>query len=110
MSQRKTQRERLLAVLIEARHNWVPLPVILELKISQFGARIKELRGLGFNIRNKTEIVSGVKHSWYRLEPNSHPEPKESVPGDSDSPSMFARVECGSSRLDYEMGRTRGGR
>jgi hypothetical protein len=64
-----TQRSKILAELVSARGDWVPLPSILELTISQFGARIFELRRLGFRVVNRTRNVNGVKHSWYRLEP-----------------------------------------
>jgi hypothetical protein len=64
----KTQRAAILDLLIEARGSWVPLPTILELHISQFGARIFELRRTGFSIENKIEHDnSGVVHLWYRL-------------------------------------------
>jgi hypothetical protein len=64
----KTQRARILRILVDACGAWVPLPKILELHISQFGARIFELRRTGFHIENKTERDdSGAIHSWYRL-------------------------------------------
>jgi hypothetical protein len=67
-SDRKTQRARLLALLVEARGGWVSLPAILSLGIAQFGARILELRRTGFNIENKTERDdAGVVRSSYRL-------------------------------------------
>jgi hypothetical protein len=66
--QSKTQRAAILRLLIDARGAWVPLPQILDLHISQFGARIFELRRLGFSIENRTERDdSGVVHSWYRV-------------------------------------------
>jgi hypothetical protein len=66
-----SQQSRLLDTLASVRGEWVPLPRILELKISQFGARILELRRLGYRIVNRTENVNGKRHSWYRLEPGS---------------------------------------
>ena len=64
----KTQRARLLAILVEARGGWVSLPEILALGIAQFGARILEMRRTGFNIENRAERDdAGVVHSWYRL-------------------------------------------
>ena len=64
----KTQRARLLAILVEARGGWVSLPEILALGIAQFGARILEMRRTGFDIENRTERDdAGVVHSWYRL-------------------------------------------
>jgi hypothetical protein len=64
----RTQRERILQLLCDARGEWVPLPNILELKISQFGARILELRRSGLRITNRTKNIDGQKHSWYRIE------------------------------------------
>ena len=88
---RSTQRVKILKVLISARGDWVPLPTILELKISQFGARIFELRRLGVRIVYRTSNVDGVKHSWYRLDPkppkvqpsehaqNTQPAPRQAI-------------------------------
>jgi Helix-turn-helix domain len=81
MSGRQTQRARILALLIGAKGEWVGLPQILDLKISQYGARIHELRALGFDIRNKTETDSkiGVRRSWFRLAGmTAKPEPQKS--------------------------------
>ena len=74
----KTQHSRILRLLIDARGQWVPLPQILELRISQFGARILELRRAGFDIENRTEQIDGARHSWYRLV--SSPMPAAPVP------------------------------
>lgn len=65
----KTQAAALLRLLIEAHGSWVPLPEILKLGIAQYGARVLELRRLGFNIENRTERVTGTRqrHSWFRL-------------------------------------------
>jgi hypothetical protein len=64
----KTQRARILRLLIAARGGWVSLPEIMECA-AQYNARIWELRNrLGLEIENKTECDdSGVVHSWYRL-------------------------------------------
>ena len=63
----KLQREKIFALLIEARGQWVPLTAILDLRISQYNARIHELRKLGFCIENKTEMIEGKRCSWFRL-------------------------------------------
>jgi len=76
-----TQRAKILSLLTAARGGWVPLPEILELKVSQYGTRILELRRSGHKIENKTETVNGKRHSWFRL--NSAPavqRPPESLP------------------------------
>jgi len=65
---KSTQRSRLLALLQSRRGQWVPLPEILSLGFSQFGARILELRRSGHAILNKTEHRAGKVVSWYRLE------------------------------------------
>jgi hypothetical protein len=66
-SRRTTQRDRLYQLLYNHRNEYVGLPQILELKIAQFGARIKELRALGADIRNRRETKDGATHSWYKL-------------------------------------------
>jgi hypothetical protein len=66
---RKTQCDAILQLLTDAGGEWVPLWKILELRISQYNARIHSLRhDLGFRIDNKRERDSeGQVHSWYRL-------------------------------------------
>ena len=94
--QRKTQRAAILRLLIDARGGWVSLPQILDLHISQFGARIFELRRAGFRIENRTERDdSGVVHSWYRLvafpgapPPPPKPEPAKTAPEWKDRPRL----------------------
>jgi len=67
---KKTQQARILGLLVKASGGWVSLSQILDLRISQFGARIYELRKLGFRIVNRTERVEGQTRSWFRLETN----------------------------------------
>lgn len=68
MSDRKTQREAILGLLVSARGGWIELPEIMRLA-AQYGARIFELRRLGFKIENKVSDIGGVRHSWFRLIP-----------------------------------------
>jgi hypothetical protein len=63
------QRDKLLRMLREAEGKWVPLYDILNLGIAQYGARVFELRKLGFLIENKVKQVDGVRYSWFRLKP-----------------------------------------
>jgi Helix-turn-helix domain len=63
-----TQREAILKLLTAARGQEVSLPQILGLKISQFGARILELRRQGYVIKNRIAHEDGKVLSWYRLE------------------------------------------
>jgi hypothetical protein len=67
MSAHKNQQSAILGLLLGARGDWVPLAEILALGCSRYGARILELRRLGFVIENKHEIVDGECHSFYRL-------------------------------------------
>src|SRR4051794_1515634 len=69
MSALRKQRDKILALLVQARGAWVPLPQITECA-AQYNARIFELRRLGFAIHNRTEFQDGVRHSWFRLVPN----------------------------------------
>lgn len=89
--QSKTQQARILRLLLDAKGSWVPLPKILELRISQFGARILELRRAGFDIENKTERDdSGVVHSWYRLVSDA---PEAKIPESNPSKPEPAKPE-----------------
>jgi len=63
----RAQCDRILKLLLEAKGRPVSLPEILELHISPYGARIYELRKLGFDIRNQISWVDGEKHSAFRL-------------------------------------------
>ncbi len=67
MKQRENQSERILRLLQESVNCWVPLPRILDLRISQYSARVHELRRLGFRIQNKTEHRNGQVWSSFRL-------------------------------------------
>ena len=46
----KTQRQRIFLLLGSRIGKWVPLTAILDLRIGQYNARIKELRAAGHNI------------------------------------------------------------
>ena len=65
---RPTQTARLVALLRERSPRWVPLPEILNLRISQYVARVYQARHeWGLKIESRVEIVDGEKHSWFRL-------------------------------------------
>ena len=53
-------------MLLQARGDWVPVLELARIAL-QYGVRIFELRKVGFRIENKTRVVNGVKHSWFRL-------------------------------------------
>jgi hypothetical protein len=64
----KGQEAEIFHLLHGAGGHWVGLPQILALNIAQFSARIHGLRHrCGLKIENKTEMINGVKYSWYRL-------------------------------------------
>lgn len=65
----KTQRQRIFLLLGSRIGEWVPLTAILDLRIGQYNARIKELREAGHNIECKVENVGRSRHSSYRLVP-----------------------------------------
>jgi len=67
--QRPSQTELLIAKLREARAagKALELPEIMRLGIAQHGARMKEIRNLGFRVINELESVEGVLHSRYWL-------------------------------------------
>jgi hypothetical protein len=86
----RTQRSRLLGLLVAARGGEVSLRQILDLRISQFGSRLLELRALGFEILNRMEIVGGEKRSWYRLVSGpSVPMPVPTATGQQLNPTLF---------------------
>ena len=62
-----SQAERVLA-LLQSR-DWVPLPLILDLRIPCHSKRIHELRQAGHCIELRDEWVNGSRHTAYRLRP-----------------------------------------
>lgn len=85
----KTQRARILRLLVDARGGWVPLPELLALGIAQYNARVWELRRLGFTIENRTETMDGQRHSWFRLV--ASPPQIAPTPGERGAESDFMR-------------------
>ena len=68
LENRPTQTERLVTLLRDRSPSWVPLAEILNLRISQYGARVYQARHQwGLNIESRVEIVEGTKHSFFRL-------------------------------------------
>jgi hypothetical protein len=68
LENRPTQTERLVTLLRDRSPSWVPLAEILNLRISQYGARVYQARHeWGLNIESRVEIVEGKKHSFFRL-------------------------------------------
>lgn len=81
------QQQSIFDLLSSRAGQWVSLPDILNLRISQYSARIHELRKLGnksgWRIENKTERKGGQTHSWFRLVrdlPRSQPSTPAALP------------------------------
>jgi hypothetical protein len=92
---RATQRGRILELLIAARGDWVLLPKITDCA-AQYNARIFELRRLGFRIKNRTQVVNGARHSWFRLEPRpataTSPQERQPVTPTTEQPDRIAKA------------------
>jgi hypothetical protein len=77
MSDRLTQQNRILLLLESYGNGWCRLPVILDLRIANYRARISELRQQGHDIQCKTEWVGGIRHSLYRIVPPARREAEQ---------------------------------
>jgi hypothetical protein len=103
---RPTQTTRLVALLLDRSPQWVPLLEILNLRISQYGARLHQARHeWGLKIENRVEIVDGVKHSWFRLVSQPAvlmcPQERESItPATADSFPEFGSLDPESYGVD----------
>jgi len=86
---RKTQRQRLFDLL--SCREWVSLPQILDLRVSQYSARIHELRKMGCEIENRTEWKDGELCSWFRLKsaPVALPNPSEKTSPEPQPSTLF---------------------
>jgi hypothetical protein len=62
----KTQRDRILAQLVEAGDAGVPSYELARVAL-QYGSRLKELRGQGHTIISRVKTVDGQKHGTFRL-------------------------------------------
>src|ERR1700687_213424 len=81
---RRTQRDRVLARLVQARGERVAAPERAE-GVLQFSARLHSPRyDLGLCIENRTERVNSRKRSWYRLKPG--PSPRKPLPAEPTEP------------------------
>ena len=66
-SNRKSQCDRILALITSYGEFGCPLPEIMKLGIASHTRRVSDLRKQQFDIRCETEWVDGVRHSRYRL-------------------------------------------
>ena len=67
MPQRQNQCERILLLLRENVNQWVALPRILDLRISQYSSRVWTLRRQGHEIQNRVQRHGDETWSWFRL-------------------------------------------
>lgn len=68
LESRPSQTARIVDLLRSRSPHWVSLPEILELRISQYSARIHQARHQwGLPIENLVENVNGKRRSWFRL-------------------------------------------
>jgi hypothetical protein len=92
-----SQTARIVALLRKRSPQWVSLPEILELRISQYSARIHQPRHeWGLPIENRTKVVHGEKHSWFRLVDTGDAKPFSNGVGDCSAavipPSLFGEL------------------
>jgi hypothetical protein len=66
VSQRQTQRSRVLQLLQAAQGRPVPSPALARISL-QYCARIAELRKAGHRIISETKMVNGQRHGTFRL-------------------------------------------
>ena len=73
-----SQCGRILKLLTDANGAWVPTPKLLKLA-AQYSARVRELRLAGYEIENRTQMINGERHGWFRL-PVAAPKPIAPAP------------------------------
>ena len=64
-----SQRDRIRNLFLSRPNQDIPLTEILDMRISQYGSRVLELRREGMVIQNRTKHVDGVNHSWFKYIP-----------------------------------------
>jgi|GEM_PF-2364532 len=70
IARREDQVGAVVRLLREHEGEDVPLFKIMEVGGAQYGARIHTARHkLGLKIVNRTKVIDGVRHSWFRLVP-----------------------------------------
>lgn len=69
----RQQRQKIKELLKRRPNKWIPLYEILQLGVAQYNARLFELRhNDNMIIENKTKVINGVKHSWYKYIPKEN--------------------------------------
>lgn len=88
-----SQAGRILALLEAAHGGKVTLLEILALRISQYSARIHDLRHrFGFRIENGSE-PGRPDHTWFRLENTSQKLPSPTAPSQAQNDGLFTTHE-----------------
>src|SRR5690348_1822144 len=64
--ERRSQRQRILDLLVRARGAEVTSRALAAVSL-QYGARVRELRELGFQIVNRTETHGRMRHGFFKL-------------------------------------------
>lgn len=83
---RKTQRQQILDVLL-ATEDEVPSVALSRISL-QYGARVKELRELGFHVTNRIERRSGQVHGFFQLHRGLNAETSRATLRASDYPKV----------------------
>jgi len=91
----KSQRQRILDLLLGARGQEVPSIVLARISL-QYGARVKELRELGFRISNRTERRAGKVNGYFRMESAPEEQPHSSLTSTLTRPATGSFPEFGS--------------
>jgi hypothetical protein len=80
-----SQRNRILWLLCSAYPSWTPSTTLANISL-QYNARILELRGAGWQIENRVEVVNGVRRGSFRLaRPLDRPNPSKATETAPDS-------------------------
>jgi hypothetical protein len=91
----KSQRQQILDLLRAARGGEVPSLALSRIRL-QYGARVKELRELGFRISNRTERRAGKVNGYFRMESAPGEQPHSSAKSTLTRPATCSFPEFGS--------------
>jgi hypothetical protein len=105
---RKSQRQQILEVLL-ATEGEIPSVALSRISL-QYGARIKELRELGFSITNRVERRSGQVHGFFQLHRGMNAETSRATLRAADYPrvpSISALPDASTPSLFGDLGTNR---
>jgi hypothetical protein len=103
-----SQAGRILKLLEDAKGGKVPLPAILALKVSQYNARIHDLRHrFGFRIENGAE-PGRPDHTFFRLLPRLEEATLSNIgrsaPSAPENPSLFSQADLAPAARWHHVG------